>query len=216
MKVMLVNDDGYGAPGIEAMAEALKNAGHEVLVAAPDGQRSGSGQSVTLDGEVRAVRKPLGWALTGTPADCVRAGLLHLMPDCDMVISGINLGANLGTDCNYSGTAAAAREAVMNGRAAMAVSCAIRPGLTSHHFIPQILGCFTSRPVSSFTSLITESTNDSPVSICPPGKVIPPQFLFSFSCTTTFPLLSYIIHIFVSSIFSYLCIVRILFYFIVH
>lgn len=110
MKVMLVNDDGYGAPGIEAMAEALKNAGHEVLVAAPDGQRSGSGQSVTLDGEVRAVRKPLGWALTGTPADCVRAGLLHLMPDCDMVISGINLGANLGTDCNYSGTAAAARE----------------------------------------------------------------------------------------------------------
>ena len=52
MKVMLVNDDGYGAPGIEAMAEALKNAGHEVLVAAPDGQRSGSGQSVTLDGEV--------------------------------------------------------------------------------------------------------------------------------------------------------------------
>ena len=128
MKVMLVNDDGYGAPGIEAMAEALKNAGHEVLVAAPDGQRSGSGQSVTLDGEVRAVRKPLGWALTGTPADCVRAGLLHLMPDCDMVISGINLGANLGTDCNYSGTAAAAREAVMNGRAAMAVSCAIRPG----------------------------------------------------------------------------------------
>lgn len=128
MKVMLVNDDGYGAPGIEAMAEALKNAGHEVLVVAPDGQRSGSGQSVTLDGEVCAVRKPLGWALTGTPADCVRAGLLHLMPDCDMVISGINLGANLGTDCNYSGTAAAAREAVMNGRAAMAVSCAIRPG----------------------------------------------------------------------------------------
>ena len=71
MKVMLVNDDGYGARGIEAMAEALKNAGHEVLVAAPDGQRSGSGQSVTLDGEVRAVRKPLGWALTGTPAPTV-------------------------------------------------------------------------------------------------------------------------------------------------
>ena len=92
MKVMLVNDDGYGAPGIEAMAEALKNAGHEVLVAAPDGQRSGSGQSVTLDGEVRAVRKPLGWALTGTPADCVRAGLLHLMPDCDMVIFRCRFG----------------------------------------------------------------------------------------------------------------------------
>ena len=128
MKVMVVNDDGYGAPGIEALAETLKNAGHEVLVAAPDGQRSGTGQSVTLDGQVRAVRKPLGWALMGTPADCVRAGLLRLMPDCEMVLSGINLGANLGTDCNYSGTVAAAREAAMNGRAAMAVSCAIRPG----------------------------------------------------------------------------------------
>ena len=125
LKVLLVNDDGYGAPGLEALYGCLRER-HEVLVVAPDGQRSGAGQSVTLGRPIRARRMAHGYAVTGTPADCVKIGVRHLMPECDLVVSGINPGANLGVDCNYSGTASAAREAAMQGRAALAASCYCR------------------------------------------------------------------------------------------
>ena len=125
MKVLLVNDDGYGAPGLMALRECIARR-HETLIVAPDGQRSGAGQSVTLGKPIRARKMELGYAVTGTPADCVKIGVRHLMPDCDLVVSGINPGANLGVDCNYSGTASAAREAVMQGKAALATSCYCR------------------------------------------------------------------------------------------
>ena len=117
MKILLTNDDGYGAPGIEALRIALQAAGHEVTVVAPSEQRSGAGHSVTLRRELRAKPQPHGYALDGTPADCAKIGLRFLAPGCDMVLSGINLGANLGVDTNYSGTAAAAREAAAPGSA---------------------------------------------------------------------------------------------------
>lgn len=125
MKILLVNDDGYGAPGLMALCEALRGR-HEVVIVAPDGQRSGAGQSVTLSASIRAVKREHGYAISGTPADCVKIGLRHLMPDCDLVISGINPGANLGVDCYYSGTASAAREAAMGGKPALASSCYCR------------------------------------------------------------------------------------------
>ena len=125
MRILLVNDDGYGAEGLMALYEAFKDT-HEVMIVAPDTEHSGAGHSVTLRHEIRAKKRPLGYAVTGTPADCVKLGVRHLMPDCDLVVSGINPGANLGVDCNYSGTAAAAREAAIQGKQALAVSCYCR------------------------------------------------------------------------------------------
>ena len=125
MKILLVNDDGYGAPGLMALYEKFSKQ-HEVLICAPDGQRSGFGHSVTLRSDIIAHKKPHGYAITGTPADCVKLGIRHLMKDCDLVVAGINPGANLGVDCNYSGTASAAREAAIQGRQALAASCFCR------------------------------------------------------------------------------------------
>ena len=125
MKILLVNDDGYGAEGLMALYERLKDE-HEVMIAAPETEHSGAGHSVTLRQEIRAKKMPLGYAVTGTPADCAKLGIRHLMPDCDLVISGINPGANLGMDCNYSGTVAAAREAALQGKQALASSCYCR------------------------------------------------------------------------------------------
>ena len=125
MKILLVNDDGYGAEGLMALYEALKGK-HEVMIVAPETEHSGAGHSVTLRHELRARKMPLGYAVTGTPADCAKLGIRHLMKDCDMVISGINPGANLGMDANYSGTVAAAREAALQGKQALATSCYCR------------------------------------------------------------------------------------------
>ena len=80
MKILLTNDDGYGAPGIEALRIALQAAGHEVTVVAPSEQRSGAGHSVTLRRELRAKPRPHGYALDGTPADCAKIGLRFLAP----------------------------------------------------------------------------------------------------------------------------------------
>ena len=125
MKILLVNDDGYGAEGLMALYEALKD-GHEVMIIAPEVEHSGAGHSVTLRKEIRAKKMPLGYAVTGTPADCAKLGIRHLMKDCELVISGINPGANLGMDANYSGTVAAAREAALQGKQALAASCYCR------------------------------------------------------------------------------------------
>lgn len=125
MKILLVNDDGYGAEGLMALYERLKDE-HKVLIVAPETEHSGAGHSVTLRNELRAKKMPLGYAVTGTPADCAKLGIRHLMKDCDLVISGINPGANLGMDCNYSGTVAAAREAAVQGKQALATSCYCR------------------------------------------------------------------------------------------
>jgi len=127
MKVLISNDDGIFAPGIEALVKAFAAAGHDVLVCAPDSQRSAASHSLTIGRPLTV--KPVemdgakkAWAIGGTPADCVKLGLTVLCPEAEAVVSGINRGYNVGTDILYSGTVAAAMEGAICGRPALAVS----------------------------------------------------------------------------------------------
>jgi 5'-nucleotidase len=111
MRILLSNDDGYFAQGLEHLAAAL--APHaEITVVAPERDRSGASNSLTLDRPLSVRRAPNGFLfVNGTPTDCVHlavTGLLNELPD--MIMSGINLGANMGDDTIYSGTVAAATE----------------------------------------------------------------------------------------------------------
>jgi 5'-nucleotidase len=125
MHILISNDDGYQAPGIRALATALGEIAR-VTVVAPDRDRSGASNSLTLDSPIRARRMEDGViCVDGTPTDCVHlaiTGLLDIEPD--MVIAGINAGANLGDDVLYSGTVAAAMEGRFLGLPAIAVSLA--------------------------------------------------------------------------------------------
>ena len=126
MRVLVSNDDGVDAPGIRILAAGLREAGHEVIVVAPDRDRSGASNSLTLDGPVRVVKIDDGHVrVHGTPTDCVHVaitGMLEAEPD--IVVSGINNTANLGDDVIYSGTVAAAMEGRFLGLPAVAVSLA--------------------------------------------------------------------------------------------
>jgi 5'-nucleotidase len=126
MRVLVSNDDGVDAPGIRILASGLRDAGHEVLVVAPDRDRSGASNSLTLDMPVRVIRHDAStWRVYGTPTDCVHVaitGMLEVEPD--LVVSGINNTANLGDDVIYSGTVAAAMEGRFLGLPALALSLA--------------------------------------------------------------------------------------------
>jgi len=129
MRILLTNDDGIGAPGLHAAWKALNADGHEVFVCVPDRPRSAVSHSITMHKPLRAnlVETQDGLARTsnGKPADCVPLALLQLMDEKpDLVISGINLGPNLGDDVHYSGTVAGAMEAVLNGLPAFSISLA--------------------------------------------------------------------------------------------
>lgn len=129
MRILLTNDDGYFAPGIQTMYEVLKEEDYELFVIAPDSQRSATGHSITLFEPLFLTKHPLekgaGYALSGKPADCVKIGIQgDIIPKPDLVISGINNGPNLGTDVFYSGTVSAAMEGVLLGIPALAVSLA--------------------------------------------------------------------------------------------
>jgi 5'-nucleotidase len=123
MKILISNDDGYLSPGIVCLAQALQEIA-EVTVVAPDRDRSGASNSLTLDNPIRAARMDNGFIrVDGTPTDCVHLALTGLLEDePDMVIAGINHGANLGDDVLYSGTVAAAMEGRFLGLPAVAVS----------------------------------------------------------------------------------------------
>ena len=109
---MLTNDDGVYSPGLAAVRQAL-SPHHDVWVLAPDGERSGMSNSITISEPIRCTRiEERVFASSGTPADCVILATLGVIPKpIDVVISGINIGPNLGSDVIYSGTAAAARQA---------------------------------------------------------------------------------------------------------
>ena len=126
MLILLTNDDGVGAPGLEALRQALDSIG-DVWVVAPNGERSTSSQTLTLREPVAVKRVgPREFAVDGWPADCTYLGLFGLLPQRpDIVVSGINLGPNLGTDVLYSGTVGAAREAYSRGVSAIAVSLVV-------------------------------------------------------------------------------------------
>ena len=125
MRILLSNDDGYFAPGLEALAAALRPHA-EITVVAPERDRSGASNSLTLDRPLMVRKAANGFMfVNGTPTDCVHlavTGLLDALPD--MVISGINLGANMGDDTIYSGTVAAATEGFLLGIPSIAMSLA--------------------------------------------------------------------------------------------
>lgn len=121
--ILVTNDDGVSAPGIGAAAEVLREIG-DVIVAAPDRERSASSHSISLDRPLRVDELGNGvYAIDGTPVDCVYLALHHLVPRRPaLVVSGINDGYNLGSDVFYSGTVAGAVEAALRGVPAIAVS----------------------------------------------------------------------------------------------
>ncbi len=125
MRILLSNDDGYRAQGLVALADCLGRIA-DVTVVAPEGNRSGASNSLTLDRPLRVSEiKPNFFAVDGTPADCVNlalTGMLDTRPD--LVIAGINAGENLGEDVLYSGTVAAAMEGALLGYPALATSLA--------------------------------------------------------------------------------------------
>ncbi|MCQ2735653.1 MAG: 5'/3'-nucleotidase SurE [bacterium] len=125
MKILITNDDGIGAEGIRVLADELSKIG-EVTVVAPDGNRSAVGHGVSFFTPLRiwGHDKENWHSCSGTPADCIIAGLYHIMKDNrpDIIVTGINKGANLGDDFNYSGTISSAKEGALAGIPSIAVS----------------------------------------------------------------------------------------------
>ncbi len=125
--ILLTNDDGIYAPGIRALYYELSQLG-EVAVVAPDSEQSAVGHAITLINPLRVKKVTIdggvqGWAVSGTPADCVKIGMAELLPQPPkMVVSGINLGPNVGINVLYSGTVSAATEACILGIRGMAFS----------------------------------------------------------------------------------------------
>lgn len=132
MRILISNDDGVMAPGILALQQALAPLG-DVVVVAPDAERSGFSSALTLDRPLRPVQLPNGfWAVNGTPADCVYLALNGLFDQpFDLVVSGINSGANLGDDVLYSGTVGAAFEGRDLRLPALAISM-VGPNVRQH------------------------------------------------------------------------------------
>ena len=130
MRALLTNDDGLSSPGLLALARAMRSAA-DTFVVAPEHERSAASHAITLHKPLRVVRTTLGdtgvpaWATNGTPADCVVLAVLDLLgTPPDVVVSGINAGANLGMDLIYSGTVSGAVEASLFGIPAIAISVA--------------------------------------------------------------------------------------------
>ena len=128
MKILVSNDDGINAPGIQALVDALEKIA-DVFVVAPDREQSAVGHAITIHDPLKVSKKYVddkifGYAVSGTPADCVKLALCSLMKDNppDLIVSGVNHGANLGTDIIYSGTVSAATEGTLLGIPSIAIS----------------------------------------------------------------------------------------------
>lgn len=126
MRILLSNDDGYFAPGLAALEQALAALG-TVTVVAPERDRSGASNSLTLDRPLSVRRASNGYYyVNGTPTDCVHLAVTGLLPELpDVVVSGINHGANMGDDTIYSGTVAAATEGFLLGIPSLAISLVV-------------------------------------------------------------------------------------------
>jgi 5'-nucleotidase len=157
MRFLVSNDDGYLSPGLGALVDVLKQLG-DVTVVAPDRDRSGSSNSLTLKRPLRIGSADNGFFFVdGTPTDCIHLGITGVMErEPDMVIAGINRGPNLGDDILYSGTVAAAMEGRFLGYPALAVSCT---GFRMAHLdtaarvVRQIIGGMISDPLPADTIL---------------------------------------------------------------
>jgi 5'-nucleotidase len=150
MRILLSNDDGYLAPGLVQLAASLADTG-DITVVAPERNRSGASNSLTLDMPLHLRRAANGYMyVSGTPTDCVHlavTGVLEHQPD--MVVSGINLGANMGDDTIYSGTVAAATEGYLLGVPSIAISLASFEGrhfATAGRVARELVQRFRERP----------------------------------------------------------------------
>lgn len=157
MRILLSNDDGYQSPGIRCLADALAALG-KVDVVAPERDRSGASNSLTLNLPLRAWTADNGFVyVDGTPTDCVHLAITgFLEEEPDIVVSGINQGANLGDDVIYSGTVAAAMEGRFLGLPAIAVSLVLAGGghyETAAHVVTALLRALESSPMSGDTIL---------------------------------------------------------------
>ena len=157
MHILVSNDDGYRAPGLSAMVEAVSDFG-EVTVIAPNQDRSGASNSLTLTVPIRVEQIENGYFVcSGTPTDCVHLGITGLMPqEPDMIISGINNARNLGDDVLYSGTVGAAMEGRFLGLPAIAVSLAGDDPIhfdTAGNVVRQLLEKMLQTPLSPSTIL---------------------------------------------------------------
>jgi 5'-nucleotidase len=123
MKILITNDDGIQSPGILSLRDILSR-DHDVWVMAPDGDRSGYSHSITLKEPVKIKQKePRLFSCSGTPVDCIVYGQGgYLEEEFDVILSGINIGPNMGTDILYSGTAAAARQGALKNTPSIAIS----------------------------------------------------------------------------------------------
>ena len=151
MRILLSNDDGYCAPGLAALAEALCEVG-DVVVVAPEQNRSGASNSLTLDRPLFLKKAANGFHyVNGTPTDCVHlavTGMLDTLPD--IIVSGVNLGANMGDDTIYSGTVAAATEGYLLGIPSIAVSLTSFEGknfATAGRVARELVERFSRQPV---------------------------------------------------------------------
>ena len=155
MRILLCNDDGYFAPGIDHLARALSDMA-EITVVAPERDRSGASNSLTLDRPLSLRRAANGfYYVNGTPTDCVHlavTGMLDELPD--MVVSGINIGANMGDDTIYSGTLAAATEGFLLGVPSLAISLCSKAG---KHFET------AARVARELVALVRRQALDEPV-----------------------------------------------------
>ena len=146
MRLLLTNDDGINAKGIYALAKELEQ-NHEVIIIAPDNERSACGHSITLTRPliVKEVKleglKSKAFSVDGTPADCVKIAINKLLyKKIDMVVSGINKGLNLGTDVLYSGTVSAAIEAAIYKIPSMAISMDVKKGVETYDMAAKYAG----------------------------------------------------------------------------
>ncbi len=151
MKILLTNDDGIYADGLCALNSAL-SLDHEVYIVAPEVERSAVGHAITIHyplrvKEIRRGKFFWGYAVSGTPADCVKLALYELVGPVDLVISGINRGANVGINVLYSGTVSAATEAKILGYSGLAVSIAAYENIDY---------CFASYFIAKFISILFE------------------------------------------------------------
>lgn len=128
LHVLLTNDDGFDAPGVEVMRDALVSAGHRVTIVAPLDDRSGAGTAITTSGTLDYYPQSDGvWAVDGTPSDAVSLALVHVLRSDppDLVVAGLNFGHNVGAGVTVSGTVGAAVAAARTGIPALAVSVAV-------------------------------------------------------------------------------------------
>jgi 5'-nucleotidase len=158
MNILISNDDGIYSPGVKALADALSQGEHEIAVVCPDRERSATGHALTIHHPLRVeaienVYHPSvkAWACSGTPSDSVKLALDAIMPERpQLVLSGINRGANLGTDVLYSGTVSAAMEGVLEGIPSIAFSLTSFTATdfsTAAQFASRLVGAIARHPI---------------------------------------------------------------------